>query len=1002
VQPPTAPHPPFQLSEPLRAVAAAVSRRPGQTLLLTLASCVLCVAATLQFMKFETKRSDLIDPSAEFHRRWTKYTRAFGDGSDLVVVVEASDPDAIKRALEELGDRILAEPDRFTHVLYKVEPDGLRRKGLQYLGPEQLAVGLQQLKEFRPVLDGGWDRLRLDFLANGLRSQLRDRVAEVTELRAAANSSPVESPEAGDASTQTPAEVQQALFATERKLDGTLLHLRQLCRSIAAFSTRSVFLNPWPEVISIDPEMQSEGRDVVYLMNEAGTIGFLKARAVEAAGFDGPTPSIDRLRELIAITAGRHSAVRIGLTGIPVLENDEMRRSQSDMVRASILSFVGVGVLLLIGFRGWRHPGLAMAMLAVGMCWAFGFTTLVVGHLNILSVSFAAILIGLGIDFAIHYLAMYLDLRHHGKDLQAALEDCSSRVGVGIVTAAVTTSLAFFCASLTEFLGVAELGIIAGGGVLLCAAATFVVLPAMVTLADRRVAPQKLPTPFQGTALRHAIRCWPKLTMLLSLSVVAGLGVFGISIRNGRIESLVGYDYNLLHLQADGLDSVEVQRRIFHEAERQHRPGQGSLLFAVSIAKSPAEAIELRSKFEKLATVHHVEELASRLPAYPSSRTALLVQGYQTMLAHLPTEMPEPTGANPIFVGQTFEKLLTTLNEIDQPAARDTEESINQFLDALDPLEIEDQVTLLIEYQQRMAAALLVQFRTLRESADPEPVSINDLPSELTSRFVSPDGQWLVQVYPNEPVWDLEPLQHFVQELRTVDPEVTGTPLQNFEASRQIMNSYQNAAIYALAVVTFVLLIDFLGPRASLQAIIPSIVITGFIAISQFMVRGGLDASVLLAAFMSLVVSLALATRPGCVLSTIATLSPPIVGGLMMFGVLALLKVDFNPANLIVLPLILGIGVDDGVHVLHDFRTQSGDYEISASTINAIVLTSLTSMIGFGSMMIAAHRGLYSLGLVLVVGVGSCLFVSLVVLPALLTVARNRRPSQRVPPFQAD
>ena len=117
-----------------------------------------------------------------------------------------------------------------------------------------------------------------------------------------------------------------------------------------------------------------------------------------------------------------------------------------------------------------------------------------------------------------------------------------------------------------------------------------------------------------------------------------------------------------------------------------------------------------------------------------------------------------------------------------------------------------------------------------------------------------------------------------------------------------------------------------------------------------------------------------------------------------MFGMLELLGLDLNPANLIVLPLVLGIGVDDGVHVVHDFRMQRGRYRTSSSTINAIVLTSLTSMIGFGSMMLAAHRGLYSLGLVLVIGIGSCLFVSLVTLPAILMlVDRYQRKSNGSP-----
>ncbi len=110
-----------------------------------------------------------------------------------------------------------------------------------------------------------------------------------------------------------------------------------------------------------------------------------------------------------------------------------------------------------------------------------------------------------------------------------------------------------------------------------------------------------------------------------------------------------------------------------------------------------------------------------------------------------------------------------------------------------------------------------------------------------------------------------------------------------------------------------------------------------------------------------------------------------------MFGILAYFGIDLNPANLIVLPLVLGIGVDDGVHVVHDFRMQTGRYRPSSSTINAILLTSLTSMIGFGSLMVAAHRGLYSVGLVLVVGIGCCLFVSLVMLPAILTLVSGRR-----------
>jgi predicted RND superfamily exporter protein len=107
--------------------------------------------------------------------------------------------------------------------------------------------------------------------------------------------------------------------------------------------------------------------------------------------------------------------------------------------------------------------------------------------------------------------------------------------------------------------------------------------------------------------------------------------------------------------------------------------------------------------------------------------------------------------------------------------------------------------------------------------------------------------------------------------------------------------------------------------------------------------------------------------------------------------------IDLNPANLIVLPLLLGIGVDNGVHLVHDYRTQQGRYHTSSSTMNAIALTSLTTMVGFGSLLVASHRGLSSVGLVLVIGVGSCLFVSLVTLPAILCVLSNRENADGIP-----
>lgn len=965
-------------SEPvgvLCSLTRVAASRPGITLAATLISVILCVTGTVLFLKFKTERSDLIDPSAEFHQRWQSYTDSFGDSSDLVVIFEGlapeatvsgdpvGSPDDIKLAMDDLGSRMVADTEHFSQVLYRIEPGELRTKGLQYLSPQQLEETLNLLEEFRPVLEGQWDRLRLDALGAALLFQLRDHLQELEE---------------------NPANQQAAL-----RLAGTLRQVRQLAVSLDGFFSRSEFTNPWPEMVSVDPRMRDTGDQVIYTLSEDGRIGFLKARPVRAArDFDGATVPIDRARALIEEIRGSHPQVRISLTGIPVLENDEMRRSQSDMTTATLISLVGVALLLLAGFRGFRHPLLAVLMLAVGMAWSFGFITLAIGHLNILSVSFAAILVGLGIDFAIHYLAKYLDCRHQGVPLLESLQESSRSIGTGIVTGAVTTSAAFFCAAFTEFLGVAELGIIAGGGILLCVLATFLVLPALIASADRGWQAEQLPFPFRANALRNTIAKHPALVLLAALTFIGVCGRQGLLIRDGHIESAVAYDYNLMNLQADGLESVEVQKRIFQDVDEHARPGQASLLFAVSIASSAEDALRRKAAFEKLSTVHHVEEMASKLPAWPPAKTKLLVQGIRSQLDGLPKDLPPPAFANPNLVGKAYEELHELTGTMQHPLAPEAHAALNRFLDVLDQLEIDQQVQLLMQYQGRMTAALIYQLRRLHEAANSEPITIEDFPSELASRFVS-RGKWLLQVYPKSQVWDIEPLTEFVSEVRQVDPEITGTPLQNFEAARQIMNSYQKCAVYALAVVTLLLLLDFLGLQRSLRTALPSAIITMCIGIGQWITRGQMELWVLLGSFMGLLVSLSLIIDWHSVIATLLTLMPPLLGGLMMFGVMQVLGVSFNPANLIVLPLLLGIGVDNGVHVVHDYARQRDHYRLSASTTNAIILTSLTTLVGFGSMMIAAHRGIYSLGLVFVIGVSACLFVSLVLLPAVLTIIRN-------------
>ena len=178
--------------------------------------------------------------------------------------------------------------------------------------------------------------------------------------------------------------------------------------------------------------------------------------------------------------------MKIGLTGLPVMENDEMRLSESAMMTVTFLSLGGIFLVLVAGFGNFRHSILATAAVILGTMWTIGYTTAMVGYLNILSIAFGSILMGLGINYGIYFVARYLQLCATSDSTAEAVVKTAASVGPSITLGAFTAAAAFFTAALTDFRGVAQLGVIAGGGILLCWLAAMTVLPALIAMFDAR------------------------------------------------------------------------------------------------------------------------------------------------------------------------------------------------------------------------------------------------------------------------------------------------------------------------------------------------------------------------------------------------------------------------------------------------------------------------------------------------------------------------------------
>ncbi len=878
------------LGQLLANAARLVLRFPIATLALALGLAAAALVITGTALGYKSSRLDLLNPHSDYNRLWIEYLDEFGDDDDAVIVVEGASPEVVVPVLEELSQLLARDNRLFDAVLHERDLSKIRAKGLHYLAPQDLAAMERQLADSIGITSGQWSRLKVGSLVKDLSGQ----------IQAAPH---VAGPQASETTAN------RFVLELERVSESLVSTLDEQGRR---------YRSPWPGLpasLTMISEFSNE-----HLLADQGRLGFVLLRLAEGDDKLAPrSESIDELRRLIEDLKKRHPDTHIGLTGLPVMENDEMRASQSSMAWASLVSFGGVALVVIAGFGGVRHALLANLVLMIGMAWAFGYVTLTVGHLNILSVTFTVTLIGIGIDFGTYYVARYMQLRRERRSCAEAIIETSRAVGPSISTGAITTAIAFFAAGLTSFTGVAELGIIAGGGLILCAIAQLLVLPASLYLMDRG----------RGNRMPNAVPVHRLLAPLMRAPrFVLALGIAVTVICAAGLPRL-WYDHNLLNMQPTGLESVELERKLLAESDQ-------SVWYALSIAETREELLARKAQFLALSTVERTEEIVSLLPLDQEEKQPVIARIHQ-MLSNLP-ERP------PLIEIDPLDELGVVLAQAQDVAGRTpggwmAARNLGLVREALRRMQPAECYAELSQFQQHMAGELLSRLHALKGISNPEPPELADLPAGLVDRFVGHNGKHLLKIYGRGNIWDIEALANFVRDVRSVDPRATGNPLQAYEASIEMKESYQLAALYALIVILAVLWIDFRNSGHVLLAVFP----------------------------------LALAM-------------------VQTFGLMGLLDIPLNPANLIALPLIVGIGVDYGVHIVHNYLEQRGPYRMTPATAIAVSVDSLTTIIGFGSLMIASHQGLQSLGRVLTLGIACCTLTSLVILPAALTwVTRNRR-----------
>jgi len=549
----------------------------------------------------------------------------------------------------------------------------------------------------------------------------------------------------------------------------------------------------------------------------------------------------------------------------------------------------------------------------------------------------------LGIDYGVHLITRYEEELRHGKTEEAALTKAMVFTGQGIFTGALTTAGAFLAMRFTHFKGIQEMGVICGGGLLICFIPMMTLLPALLLRGRQNIMDHRSS---EDTTRARIENLWLQRPILV-VGITAVLCVLAL-IQTRKVY----FDYNLEKLQSVGLPSVVFEHKLLAADQ--------SLLEGAVVADSLTRAIDLERKIKKLPTVADVEPPASFFENFLNSSNAeklKLIGQIKQELAPLKFGTPD---LNPVDV-YAFSRTLYGLygylglarDEVgnSDPELTKNLVSLRQAIEDLRKTMLQGDTHVLAahadklaQFQQALFNDMSMTFQLLQNQDNSAPLHVEDLPQVFRDQFVGVTGKFLLHVFPRDNMWQRDNQRKFITELRTVDPNVTGTPVQLYELEELLKDSYIQAAWYSLAAIALLVLFHFrsLG-------------------------------------------------------SVILALLPVGIGALWLAGLMGWFGIPINLANIMTLPLVIGIGVTNGIQILNRFAEERTPNILARSTGKAVLVSGLTAIAGFGSLIIAKDRGIHSLGCVMATGIAACMIAGLTLLPALLNLLGRWRPLIKQP-----
>jgi uncharacterized protein len=610
-------------------------------------------------------------------------------------------------------------------------------------------------------------------------------------------------------------------------------------------------------------------------------------------------------------------SVKIRMTGDVILAYENVKTVRQSVGIATFASLLLVAFIIFIGLGSGRLVFAALATLLTGLVWTAGFAIFFIGSLNLISITFAVLFVGLGIDYGIQFCLRYRELMETGHDNRDSLITTAGGVGTGLFFSCITTALGFFAFLPTAYQGIAQLGLISGTGMFISFFCNLTLLPALLsTIRFRRgICPTFLKgRPVTNFPYRH-YRAITAAATLLALCAATAL-------------PRVYFDYNPLNLYNPASEAITTLRQLF--TNREAPPWTISILCG-----GKEEARKLADKLGRLKEVKAAISISDFVPGEQQEKLDII--------SNITLFMPSP---GPMTIKHlTLEENTAAMNSLEDRLARfidghpgESSGHIAKLLEALRQFKEHVRTSgsgkaAFNGLQQELLSGLPSLLKRLDTMLHPATTTEADLPRDLVREYVSPAGHYRVQVLPKEDIMAAAALKRFVTAVEKVAPNAIDTPVTVYETGKAVASSFRLATILALAAVVTVL---FLTLRS--------------------------------------------------LFSTALVLIPLFFAILLTAAVSVIFDVPLNYANVIVLPLLLGVGVHSGIMFMFRYLTEppADGNMLTTSTARAVLYSNLTMIISCVTLAFSAHRGIASMGILLTVCFSFILMSVLIVFPALL------------------